>query len=82
YAWVPCLMAGKHTGAWSFLNAPNGPGHFQWNPRVTKAYAEGRSIGGEPPAPAGSPAHTAWVDGAANATLIASQYETATPGSS
>ena len=70
-------MAGKHTGA--FSPAPVGsaavPG-FEWNPKTTKAYAEGR--GGIPATHAtGSDADLAHAAGVANVLDSAFQFETA-----
>jgi hypothetical protein len=72
-------MAGKHVGV--YLNAVSistMPGWFEFNPKVDKAYAEGRAGSAPNGNPSGSPASLAWNHGDTTKAVSTDQFETAT----
>ena len=72
-------MAGKHVAVWAntVSAAPPGIG-FGWNPKVTKAYAEGRGNTAPNGNLPGSPADLAYIVGDALSLQSSQQFETAT----
>lgn len=70
-------MAGKETGAFANTAAQIiDSGQFQWNPKVAKAYAEGRGGYTTNQHPAGSEASVAWIQGDSLKASSNQQFET------
>lgn len=72
-------MAGKHDGAWANASGANVIAGFEWNPRTTKAYAEGRAGVIANGHVVGSDAYRAYLAGVELAGFNTQKFETAIP---